>query len=102
MPPFQVISNFLFSCKLETGGKIIGFVKFAAGAALMICFATKIGEIAWVMGDNFNETAKNASVIEKVDLQHFKALFSFVVMALCFWIMFSSYELVQGCQTVSP
>lgn len=59
----------------------------------MLVFGTGIGLVAY----DFNGTLNK----EKVDPQHFKALFYFVGMVLCFWVIFSSYELIQGSQQVS-
>lgn len=113
MTLFQTIDNFLLCCKLETGGRTIGCVKFVAGVALMVFCGTVIGRVGWKIGYDLGNKnvsnsvegtpviVKNLSVTEPVNPEHFTALLSFVAMLLSFWVVFSSYELIQGCRTVS-
>lgn len=90
----QTVRNFLFFFELETGGKIIGFIKFSAGLALMVLSAVWFGRSAAIVAktdlDDFKERESN----------HLMALTSLVLMLICFWVIFSSFELIQGCRQV--
>lgn len=97
MSSFQALDSFLLCLKLETGGKIIGYYKFVAGVALMLLLGAFIG----ITVAKLPIGSDQASDPEEDNLHQFHALFGFVGLMICFWVIFSSYELVQGCQTVS-